>query len=147
MVRVLFGLMLAAALTGSTVVTVEAQYLPPGSYQASCRHIRVNGDILSASCTAPSGQHIRSSIPVSMCRGAGIANINGRLACGQPPSGGFMQPPYGSYQASCVNVVMHRNGVLVASCTPPNGPRIRSSINVYNCQGRGIRNSNGYLAC
>jgi CVNH domain len=56
-------------------------YAPGGSYQGSCTNVQMNGSTLTASCTAPNGNRITSSINASQCRGADIANINGRLAC------------------------------------------------------------------
>ncbi|HZZ64575.1 MAG TPA: CVNH domain-containing protein, partial [Candidatus Baltobacteraceae bacterium] len=57
--------------------------LPPGSYQASCTNIRMNGSTLSASCTAGNGQRVYSSINVNACqsRGMPIRNNNGYLRC------------------------------------------------------------------
>jgi hypothetical protein len=56
-------------------------YAPGGSYQGSCTNIQMNGSTLTASCTPPNGSRITSSINASQCRGADIANVNGRLAC------------------------------------------------------------------
>jgi hypothetical protein len=55
--------------------------LAPGSYQSSCTNVRMNGPNLTASCTAPNGQYITSTINAAQCRGGDIANVNGRLAC------------------------------------------------------------------
>jgi len=52
-----------------------------GSYQSSCTNVYMNGPNLTASCTAPNGQRITSSINAAQCRGGDIANVNGRLAC------------------------------------------------------------------
>jgi CVNH domain len=52
-----------------------------GSYQSSCTNVYMNGPTLTASCTAPNGQRITSSINPAQCRGGDIANVNGRLAC------------------------------------------------------------------
>ena len=52
-----------------------------GSYQSSCTNVYMNGPTLTASCTAPNGQRITSSINAAQCRGGDIANVNGRLAC------------------------------------------------------------------
>jgi hypothetical protein len=57
-------------------------YLPPGSYQGSCRNAYANGPMLTAECTATNGAWIRSSLEVNRCRpGTDIANVNGRLNC------------------------------------------------------------------
>jgi hypothetical protein len=53
----------------------------PGSYQNSCTNVQWNGGVLTATCTAPNGTNITSSINPAQCRGGDIANVNGRLAC------------------------------------------------------------------
>ena len=55
--------------------------VPGGSYQSSCTNIQRNGRTLTATCTAPNGSNITSSINAAQCRGGDIANVNGRLAC------------------------------------------------------------------
>lgn len=57
--------------------------LPQGSYQQSCTNDRMNGSILSASCTSTNGAQVYSSIDVRRCqsRGTDIANRNGYLSC------------------------------------------------------------------
>lgn len=55
--------------------------LPGGSYRQSCQNARMNGSMLSASCTAPNGQWIGSSIDVRRCQSRDIANRNGYLSC------------------------------------------------------------------
>jgi hypothetical protein len=52
-----------------------------GSYQSSCTNVQMNGATLTATCTAPNGANISSSINPAQCRGGDIANVNGRLAC------------------------------------------------------------------
>jgi hypothetical protein len=54
--------------------------------------------------------------------------------------------PQGSYQSSCINASMN-GSTLSASCTPPSGARIYSSLDVNTCNGADIGNRNGYLAC
>ncbi len=57
--------------------------LPPGSYQQSCMNARMNGSVLSATCTAANGSYVNSSVDVRRCqsRGSDIANRNGYLSC------------------------------------------------------------------
>jgi hypothetical protein len=55
--------------------------VPGGSYQSSCTNIQRNGSTLTATCTAPNGSNITTSINAAQCRGGDIANVNGRLAC------------------------------------------------------------------
>jgi hypothetical protein len=56
-------------------------YAPSGSYQQSCRNIRVNGGTLTASCPTANGNFVTTSINPRSCRGADIANRNGQLVC------------------------------------------------------------------
>jgi hypothetical protein len=55
--------------------------VPGGSYTSSCAGAQMRGAVLSATCTAPNGARITSTINVNQCRGADIANIDGRLVC------------------------------------------------------------------
>ena len=55
--------------------------LPPGSYQSSCSNTYVRGAVLTANCPSGNGTRYTSTIGVRDCRGADIANINGRLQC------------------------------------------------------------------
>ena len=66
-------------LLASEATPAFAQRIPPGTYQQSCKNIRVRGQQLIANCSAPNGQRIRSSIPLG-CRGD-IGNVNGYLRC------------------------------------------------------------------
>jgi CVNH domain len=56
-------------------------YAPGGSYQQSCRNVRMNGGTLTASCPGPNGNWMTTSINPRSCRGADIANRNGQLVC------------------------------------------------------------------
>jgi hypothetical protein len=139
------------ALTLTSWGDAGAQYYPPGSYQASCRHMVMNGSVLTASCTGPQGHYFRSSIDASRCASGNVRNLNGFLACGVPtgpPGPGYGPPhlPHGSWRMSCSNAVVHA-GQLTATCPSANGTRIRSSIYIRPCRGGDIQNRNGYLAC
>jgi hypothetical protein len=52
-----------------------------GSYQQSCRNVQMQGGLLTATCPSGNGNMITTSIDASQCRGADIANRNGRLIC------------------------------------------------------------------
>jgi len=56
-------------------------YAPSGSYQQSCRNIRMSGGTLTASCPTGNGNYTTTSINPRSCRGADIANRNGQLVC------------------------------------------------------------------
>lgn len=56
--------------------------LPGGSYSSSCSNARMSGQMLYATCPAPGGQRIQTSLNTQYCRrGADIANRNGYLNC------------------------------------------------------------------
>lgn len=65
--------------------------LPSGSYQQTCRGANLNGNMLSAQCTGPTGAPIFSSIDTNGCRGRDIANDRGYLRCSG--GGGGPRPP------------------------------------------------------
>src|SRR6202161_3507742 len=80
--RIVLGLATAVSLAATAfAVPASAQTIPGGSYQQSCSNVRIRGDQLTASCTAPNGTRMRSSIALGSCRGGDIANSNGQLAC------------------------------------------------------------------
>jgi len=54
---------------------------PGGSYTQSCRNVRMNGGTLTASCPSGNGNWYTTSIDPRSCRGADIANRDGRLVC------------------------------------------------------------------
>jgi hypothetical protein len=151
MTRFIAALCAAFALMMTSWITVEAQYLPGGSYQGSCRNITMRGPILSAACTGPQGHYHYSSLNISHCPSGTARNINGFLACGvyappPPPPPMHHHLPHGSYRMSCTNMFM-RGDQLTAVCPSANGTRIQSSIFVRPCRGGDIQNRNGYLAC
>jgi hypothetical protein len=128
-------------------------YAPGGSYQQSCVNVRVYGGELTAACTAPNGQYIRSSIRLG-CNGD-IANNNGYLRCNgnggyYPPPvypGYSGRPPSGSYEGSCQGVYLE-DGILTATCSATNGQLITSRLAVHRCRpDSDIANINGRLEC
>ena len=52
-----------------------------GSYQQSCQNVQTRGGMITATCPDPNGRMITTSIDGRQCRGADIANRNGRLVC------------------------------------------------------------------
>lgn len=89
---------LAAAASLSVVASAQERSSPPrpghstppaGSYQRTCRGISMNGNMLSAQCTGPTGAPVHSSIDTNGCRGRDIANDRGYLRC----NGGGPRPP------------------------------------------------------
>ena len=110
----------------------------------------MRGPVLSASCTAPAGNRIYSSLDVTQCGGGNVRNQNGYLACGAysgpPNNNGYGYLPPGSYQQSCANAYMD-GGILTATCPSPNGTRYTTQILARSCRGGDIANRNGRLAC
>ncbi|KQW72684.1 hypothetical protein ASE17_05235 [Phenylobacterium sp. Root77] len=123
-------------------------WAPPGSYQQSCRDIRVNGDTLTASCQDSRGRWTYSTLRYRDCRGD-VANSNGRLSCswdnGGGGGGGWGQLPSGSYQQSCRDARVS-GGTLTASCQDARGRWNYSTLNFRDCRGD-IGNDNGRLVC
>ena len=78
----LFGAVVLAGVAGSAF----AQAPPAGSYQQSCREIRMHGSTLSAVCRRAKGRGEQATaLNVAHCAGD-IGNNNGQLQCsgGQP---------------------------------------------------------------
>jgi hypothetical protein len=174
MQRIVIGLAAALSLLATALSPVPAQAALAGSYQQSCTNSRVSGDTLTARCNLLRGGTARSSISISSCRGRDIANSNGHLICNKNRygntngygygngnrygngngtgnrygngNGRYGTAPAGSYQSSCTNVQM-RGSMLSATCTPPNGNSITSTINASSCNGADIANVNGRLQC
>ena len=55
--------------------------LPRGSYRETCRHLSMNGDILSAECQRRDGSWRWTSLNLGNCYGSRVENDNGRLEC------------------------------------------------------------------
>lgn len=58
----------------------QRRRLPEGSYQQSCRAIRIDGDMLKAECRMRNGSYRYTDIKYSYCD-RGLVNDNGRLEC------------------------------------------------------------------
>jgi hypothetical protein len=152
--NVLARAVIAGALFLAGLTPAGAQNLPGGSYQQSCVNIYTQGATLFASCTAPNGSRVASSLNFTQCpRGADIGNNAGRLGC----NGGGYRPgpgpgygggvPQGSYLQSCRHVHI-AGGQLVASCSAPNGALVRTSMPLGACRhGGDIANNSGRLGC
>lgn len=150
--KVYLAAAIAAAALGGSAQAQETQRwgggwggVPGGSYQQSCRDIRVTGPTLTASCQDSRGRWNYSSIRVDQCRGD-IRNVGGRLQCapgGGPGWGGGL--PGGSYQQSCRDARVTGN-TLSANCRDNRGRWNFSSIRFNDCRS-GVRNDNGRLAC
>jgi hypothetical protein len=83
--KAIIGLFAVVALAGLSL-SAYAQALPSGSYQQSCRDIRMQGSTLSAVCRRANGRGDQpTALNVTHCVGD-IGNNNGQLTCngGQP---------------------------------------------------------------
>jgi hypothetical protein len=116
-VKQISGLFAAMALAG-IAFSASAQAQPPGSYQESCRAIRMQGSTLSAVCRTVGGRERSTALNIARCVGD-IGNNNGTLLCsggrpvpprqgagpGYPPPTGYGPPPrYGEdpgYRERC----------------------------------------------
>lgn len=126
--------------------------LPYGSYQQSCRDIRMNGDRLEARCQKKEGGWRNTSMDYRGCRGA-IINDDGNLRCGGGPSGQmgggpgrmYRGLPEGDYRQTCQNVRMNGDR-LEARCQKKDGGWRDTSMNYRACGGT-IINDDGNLRC
>jgi hypothetical protein len=144
----------ALALFGFAKPALPQQYgnWPGGSWQASCRHARVNGDRFSAQCTATNGAWVHSSISMSSCPGGQFGNSNGQLFCESANSysndagyGRWHHLPRGSWVQSCDNASIS-GSMFTAECSTGQGYRT-SSIDMHSCPSRQVGNRNGFLFC
>src|SRR5216684_7151644 len=79
----------AGAMLAALCSSAYAQAPPPGSYQQSCRDIRMQGSSLSALCRRANNRGEQpTALNVAHCAGD-IGNNNGQLQC----SGGQPAPP------------------------------------------------------
>jgi len=139
-----------------------ARSAPAGSYQHSCRHIKIKRHRvvyynLYATCRTRDGRWVRSKLKKYRRCNQDIANINGYLRCVPrrhahrphrplPPVHRDGHPPYGSYKRSCRNIHAHRY-TLTATCRTRRGYWNRTRLaNYRNCR-RDIKNINGHLHC
>jgi hypothetical protein len=109
--------LLGALMVAGLSVSASAQAPPPGSYQQSCRDIRMQGSTLTAVCRRANGRGEQpTALGIARCAGD-IGNNNGQLQCnggqpatpappprqgaapgypgpGYPPSSGYPAPGY-----------------------------------------------------
>jgi CVNH domain len=110
---------------------------PNGSYRESCSNIGVHGTTLEAYCRNARGWPVRASLArYDQCR-SDIENNDGRLQCGQVPSG--------SYRQTCNQIVVD-GAVLKAVCADRKGRGVSASLVNFNRCGT-IDNDNGKLVC
>ncbi|MFG1296209.1 MULTISPECIES: CVNH domain-containing protein [Xanthobacter] len=150
-------LALLVLLLAGASAPAQAQPAPPGTYQRTCRDVRVHrGSDLTALCeTARRGVFTATRLDdFFTCRGD-IANVDGHLWCERgrgpgprplPPPGTGNGPP-GSYRASCT-MIDQRGMMLAATCRTRSGEWRPTEMNMLGCiPGTDISNDNGNLRC
>jgi CVNH domain len=126
-------------------ISSNAQSVPPGSYQQTCRNIDFHDDTLAANCQDSTG-HWQSALlrDVQGCR-SDIINDDGALRCSKG-NGVAVGLPGGSYTQSCQDVHAHGDD-LEARCPTASGDWKNTKLDDYNkCRGE-IVNDNGKLRC
>lgn len=137
-----------AILVGAMILPCAAQ-IPSGSYQQSCKNIKMRNDTLQAKCKDTSSHWVKTSLnDAARCTGD-ITNINGQLTCG-----GYGHPekdlerglPPGSYTQTCNRV--HVDGdTLRALCQTSGGQWVDTFLSDFRrCTGD-ITNIEGRLTC
>jgi hypothetical protein len=127
----------------------NAQSVPPGSYQQTCKNIDFHDDVLAANCQDSSG-HWQSALlhEVQGCR-SDIINDDGSLRCSRGV--GYQAAnqaglPGGTYTQSCQEIRLHGDD-LEARCPTASGDWKGAKLDDYNkCHGD-IVNDNGKLRC
>jgi hypothetical protein len=131
---------IAASLLSIATLTASAQPVR-GSYESTCRNIRISGPALTADCRDASGHYRTSSVAYDQCRGD-IANNNGLLFCDIANRGRRVT---GSFEQSCRNI-QTSGGTLTADCADASGRIRHSSLDMDRCRGD-IANNDGRLGC
>jgi hypothetical protein len=123
-----------------TALSSAAQDIPPGSYQSTCRSIKVHHDRLQAKCQTSQGNWVKTSLSdVDRCAGD-ITNVEGQLTCNQNAA-----TPPGTYVQTCRDIRMRYN-TLWARCQTSNGQWVDTSLNNFT-QCQNIVNIEGHLQC
>jgi hypothetical protein len=127
----------------------NAQSVPPGSYQQTCKNIDFHNDVLAANCQDSSG-HWQSALlhEVQGCR-SDIINDDGSLRCSRGvgyQTDNHAGLPGGIYTQSCQDIRIHGDD-LEARCPTAGGDWKNAKLDDYNkCHGD-IVNDNGKLRC
>ncbi len=128
----------------------QARWAPSGSYEATCRHVDFDGDMLTASCQRRDGSWRNAWLDNADDCDGHIVNDNGQLVCRwdrwRDRGHDYDDGPRGSYLETCRNVRM--DGYLLrATCQKRDGSwRWTSLDEAFDCDGR-IANFDGRLVC
>ena len=119
----------------------EGKKPPAGSYENSCKNIRVQDKKLKAQCEKRNGKWNNSSLNFKNCKGD-ISNDNGELTCDK---GGEAKIPKGSYKDTCKDSYVEGKW-LYSKCKKKNGNWNNTSLKYKDCN-KDIKNDNGNLTC
>jgi len=119
---------------------------PGGSYQSSCKNIKVRGDSLFARCKNNKNHWVDTSLAdYDRCRGD-ISNTGGQLTCGGGQGGSGGSYPTGTYTQTCRDISVRGNS-LRARCQNGNGEWVDAYMDSYSRCRSSISNINGQLRC
>ncbi|SRR5579884_3770801 len=118
-----------------------ASNLPIGSYNETCKDIRMKGTTLHAVCKSNDGRELPTSLREANRCMDGVVNLNGILTC----QVNDVLPP-GSYISTCKDIRM-KGTTLYASCNNGKDQWLNAEMHQANqCTGD-IANQNGALRC
>src|SRR5947209_16698047 len=142
---IMLSTILLAMLLGIGKSSASALDNPRGSYQSSCKNIKVRGDVLYARCKNTNNHWVDSSLNDYGRCGGDISNTNGQLSCGGQ-GGSYGSVPPGNYTQTCRDISVRGNS-LRARCQTGNGDWVDTYLDSYNRCRNGISNVNGQLRC
>jgi len=138
--RVLFGLVTAIGLAVVSSL-VQADPLPGGSYQQSCRNLSADGGTLRGECRTRGGNWTGTRLDnIHQCVGD-IDNEDGQLRCSRGAA-----PPRGSYSGSCRDIWFASDTLHAGCADRAHGWSATSLGEISQCRGD-IANMNGQLHC
>ncbi len=143
-VGLFFGLIVDFCLP-SMVSADSMLQIPGGTYQQTCKNVRVDGYQLRASCKRLHKGWQSTSVDLRGCQGE-IENWDGKLACTGNDAQGqrLSEVPKGSYRKSCTSII-RSNGMLKAQCKTISGIWQGASVPLDRCKI--FMNKNGSLEC
>ncbi|MEQ1865290.1 MAG: CVNH domain-containing protein [Micropepsaceae bacterium] len=123
----------------------DDNWIPRGSYRATCRDVNVEDGTLQAECKDRNGRWRYTELQsFRSCRGD-IANVNGMLRCRRDEDDDDYNLPGGNWRSSCRNYRVS-GWTLTAECRDLIGNWRRTSIDLRQCDGD-VSNRRGRLVC
>jgi hypothetical protein len=121
----------------------DDDWLPPGSYRATCRNETLERGTLTAECKDHNGRWRYTELAnASACRGD-ILNVDGILRCQR--GGGETHLPDGDWRYSCRKARIY-GFVLYAECRTRFGQWRETSLDLRGCDDE-VSNVGGRLVC